>query len=636
MAKEQIAFPADIREDAALLGVRMGDVLKIILPAVIIGIGFAMLPLPILLRLFFFAGIPAGAILWIAADIPGQIRRRKRYRKEPIEYNFSPPAKQKGMTDLVAVKAFYGPFIEFDDQSLAVVLRLDSTPWVTMGDGEADAVAFQGFRMVLRDAYMSGAEVLITQDAGRQLLRSEWDRQEQEYTMRFAGSPALSYALDRVNHHRNLEMSRGEECHLRIRLSPKEVEFAHKPADPEEQRNMLAEMLTDLLESIIKDLTPYYIASAILGAEAVGELAARQLNPLQYQRGYQMEPTWDAWDKDESKEVARSKEKEQELKGLVNRLQGYSKASVQLKDELSQFSKNTISAVLDKGKGGIAAIAKYRIKLADKKTEFLDPVNTVDPVIPDMQESEPPLSHIITVWNPTGSMKTVTALNLAVAAAARAIDTALLNYDLHCPDMDAWFGIKQTSIAQGTEKDAGIMTFGDTLGPELGYKLLREMKWGVKYLPAGNKLGNIGTPDFGGHMQEVQLFKDILKKVRGRNTGQNTLTIINAGCSFEYTATYVALAEAEIILIPTTDTPQEAEVITNQLQELSRVGINKLVIELLFTDESKGDHNNQIGSLRYEMKADVQGYVQAANFGEPYVLSQGYWNNLLEKLQNIR
>lgn len=628
MAKEQVAFPADIREDAAFLGVRMGDVLKIILPAIVVGIGFAMLPLPVLLRLFFFIGIPAGAIVWIAADIPGQIRRRKRYRTEPAEYSFSPSAKQKGMANLVTVKDFYGPFIEFADQSLAVVLRLDSTPWITMGDGEADAVAFQGFRMVLRDAYMAGAEILITQDAGRQLLRYEWDRQEQEYTKRFTESPALSFALDRVNHHRNLEMSRGEECHLRIRLSPREVEFARKPDSPEEQREILAEMLTDLIESIMKDLAPYYIASAVLGAEAVRDLATRQLNPIEYQRqAYQTDVPWRS---SEIQEIEKSEkvaiEKEHRLKGLANRLQAYSKTGIHLKEELSKLSKDTISSVFEKGKGGItSAILKYQSKVTEK-TE----------VLPDMEESQANtffMKKVITIWNPTRHMKTVTALNLAVAAVQEGKDVALLNYDLHCPDLDSWFGIKQTPIAQGTEKDAGILTFGESLCKELSARLLREIKWGVRYLPAGNKLGNIGTPDFGDQVQELQLFKDIIKLARERGTGDN-ITIINAGCSFEYTATYAALTEADILVIPTTGTPQEGEVIRNQLHELSRVGVIKPVIELLFRNEDADQEQIiQISPLQHEIETNTRGYLKAANQGEPYYFRQkGYWNSLVQKI----
>ncbi len=347
MAKEKIAFPSDIREDAAFLGVRMGEFLKIIFPASVVGIGCAMLPLPVLIRLIFFIGIPSFALIWIAADIPGHIRRRRRYRREPEEYRFNPVKKQKGMSDLVAVKAFYGPFIEFEDQSLAVVLRLDSTPWHTMEDAEADNVALGGFRMVIRDAYMAKAEILITQDAGRQLLRSEWDRQEKEYGERFAGKSASSFALDRVNYHRNLENSRGEECHLRISLSPEDAEFPRKPGNSEEQREMLAEMLTDLLEAIIKDLTPHHISANVLGAEAVRDLGARQLNPLHYQHQAYSEEDAIAWtmeETEEDKEVATTSSKEQKLKGLASRLQVYSRA--------------TVSAVLDKGRGGISAITK--------------------------------------------------------------------------------------------------------------------------------------------------------------------------------------------------------------------------------------------------------------------------------------
>ncbi|MEG6512398.1 hypothetical protein V6C32_10790 [Desulforamulus ruminis] len=628
MAKEKIAFPSDIREDAAFLGVRMGDFLKIIFPASVVGIGCAMLPLPVLIRLIFFIGIPSFALIWIAADIPGHIRRRRRYRREPEEYRFSPIKKQKGMSDLVAVKAFYGPFIEFEDQSLAVVLRLDSTPWHTMEDAEADNVALDGFRMVIRDAYMAKAEILITQDAGRQLLRSEWDRQEKEYGERFVGKSASSFALDRVNYHRNLENSRGEECHLRISLSPEDAEFPRKPGNSEEQREMLAEMLTDLLEAIMKDLTPYHIAANVLGAEAVRDLGARQLNPIHYQHQAYSEEDAIAWtmeETEENKEIANTSSKEQKLKGLANRLQVYSRASVQIKDELSKFSKNALSSVLDKGKGGISVLSKYQIKRSERNTE---PSSEED----EQNESliQEKRQRVITVWNPTGNMKTITALNLAAVAAEEGIDTALLNYDLHCPDLDAWFDIKQTSTSQGTEKDAGIMTFGESLNPQLAAKLLREIKWGIKYLPAGNKFGNIGTPDFGNHKEEVQLFKDIIQQVKER--GPHTLTIINAGCSFEYTAAYAGLTEADAIIVPTMGTPQQVEVIANQLKELSRIGIHKPVFEMLFMNPEVEIKDETFGSDRIELELNLSSYLEAALKGEPYYYIKGGWQKDLMKV----
>ena len=103
--------------------------------------------------------------------------------------------------------------------------------------------------------------------------------------------------------------------------------------------------------------------------------------------------------------------------------------------------------------------------------------------------------QLVAVWSPDGWAKSYTALNLAAVAAAKGFDTALINYDLSCPELDAWFGIKQTGLKEFDEMGAGVMTFEDGFKPELAACCLRKRAWGIRYLPAGNRLGYIGVPN---------------------------------------------------------------------------------------------------------------------------------------------
>jgi hypothetical protein len=103
--------------------------------------------------------------------------------------------------------------------------------------------------------------------------------------------------------------------------------------------------------------------------------------------------------------------------------------------------------------------------------------------------------QLIAVWSPTGYLLAFTALNLAALAASKGFDTALINYDLNCPDLDYWFGVRQTGLGNFDDASAGVMTFDDSFRPELVARFLKERAFGVKYLPAGNKLGKIGAPE---------------------------------------------------------------------------------------------------------------------------------------------
>jgi cellulose biosynthesis protein BcsQ len=187
--------------------------------------------------------------------------------------------------------------------------------------------------------------------------------------------------------------------------------------------------------------------------------------------------------------------------------------------------------------------------------------------------------QLIAVWSPDGWAKSYTAFNLAALAAAKGFDTALINYDVHCPELDTWFGVKQTGIGDFEEHGAGMLTFGNGFKPESVSRFLKKRAWGIRYLPAGNKLGNICTPGL-----DTEALEQTLKIVYQRNAGgKPAITIVDAGRSYEHASTMAALRQAAIVLIPTDGSPVIAEVTKQQIEELNRLGHSPRFIEVLFT-----------------------------------------------------
>ncbi|MEW6697303.1 MAG: hypothetical protein AB1341_08145 [Bacillota bacterium] len=254
-------------------------------------------------------------------------------------------------------------------------------------------------------------------------------------------------------------------------------------------------------------------------------------------------------------------------------------------------------------------VAKNLEKLNPVKKRLVDYGNT------PKKEST---SMVITVWNPLGTLKSFTALNLAIATK----NSGLINFDLTCPELDIWFGIKQTKISEASEKDAGILTMGESMNPALVPKMLREIKWGVRYLSAGNKMGNIGTPDYctGG----INLFKEIIQKARE----EVKIIIMDAGRDFEYPSTFAALSEADIILIPMLGLPQEADIISQQLTELKRVNVVKPTIELLYVTEDGYEKALQICDRRIEININFPQIIKTSMQKLPHCLNEGrdVWN----------
>lgn len=227
---------------------------------------------------------------------------------------------------------------------------------------------------------------------------------------------------------------------------------------------------------------------------------------------------------------------------------------------------------------------------------------------------------VCTVWSPAGFLTSFTALNLAVAAARCSQDVALLNFNLACPETDYWFGVRQ-GMKDCRLEDAGLMTFADTMTPQLALRMLElKRNWDVKYLPAGNKLINVGTPDFGsGEDNGVMLLDGVIKAAAGRKARKKKVTIIEAGNWFEQPPSYAALKNCDMLIVPVSGSHQEAEVLKQQLGELRRLEVEpEEVVEILFA--CSGVREPPAVGRRITLPLDMEGYMKASAMKRPYCL----------------
>lgn len=243
----------------------------------------------------------------------------------------------------------------------------------------------------------------------------------------------------------------------------------------------------------------------------------------------------------------------------------------------------------------------------------------------------------VAVWNPSGAFKTWTALNLAVAAARQGYDVALVNMDLVCPELDPWFGVEQSGFERRESelvKHVGIVTFGEDLPVNLVSRMLRERAWGVKYLPAGHKLDNVGTPDFA-----LETMEGVVEAVARRpGNAPALLTVLTTASCFELPCAYAALKKADVIAVPTTDAAQERRVTGRQIEELRRVGVDAGIVEVLWTLTGRGVKEPAWpGTRRVVVERDDAGYLAAAAQGKPYVLVEGSsaWNEVLTAFELV-
>jgi hypothetical protein len=102
--------------------------------------------------------------------------------------------------------------------------------------------------------------------------------------------------------------------------------------------------------------------------------------------------------------------------------------------------------------------------------------------------------QLIAIWSPSGFCLAFTAFNLAALAAATGFDVALVNYDLLCPELDIWFGIKQTTLSTfgGTTDGMGVATFREAFRADYATKFLKKfietLRKNILFLQANNMI----------------------------------------------------------------------------------------------------------------------------------------------------
>jgi hypothetical protein len=231
---------------------------------------------------------------------------------------------------------------------------------------------------------------------------------------------------------------------------------------------------------------------------------------------------------------------------------------------------------------------------------------------------------LVAVWSPGGFAKAFTALNLAGLAASKGFDAALVNYDLQYPELDAWFGVQQTGLADFKQESAGVMSFVDDFNPELVSSFLRLGAWGIQYLPAGNKLGRPGAPEI-----EKEKLEQVLRNIWNRTPAGNrpAITIVDAGGCWRDAWTLAALCLATVVLIPSDGSHAVADVTKQQIEELNRIGGCCSRFIEIFLDAGKRGHS--ICRERIAIKFDYAEYVTVT---KPDVLNREGWEAVLQRL----
>lgn len=274
--------------------------------------------------------------------------------------------------------------------------------------------------------------------------------------------------------------------------------------------------------------------------------------------------------------------------------------------------------------GGLGQLAKRAVK---KDAE-------VAPEGADRSSEYVFLAHpLILVW---GYRRTSTTLNLAVAAARHGIDVVAANLDWESPTFDRWIGAEESS---------GPMTLAHEMEPSVALRMLVE-KWGVRWLPAGQRLDNIGTPDLTVAMGQGAnaMLDDVIAAVYRRPTGNRpALTLMDAGRSFEELATLAGFRQAsQVLLVSSGDPVRDAELAlqVGWLCQIHLAAPENLIflgqpggpnaLEVRFKDSMTGRQVRANLVAAAELPEDKGAYQESARKRQPEALVPGAWDVVLE------
>ncbi|MDO7785791.1 AAA family ATPase [Desulforamulus aquiferis] len=431
---DSVYFPDDVREDVALFAniTLFRAAVYIVMPLFIGVIFFLFLPFSIGIRLASLFFFPAAGLVTVLADIPGRIRRYKRYLKEPSRRKSGSPSEEVSIQKMVGVGFFSGPYVHYKDGSAAVFLRAEPPPWEQLTYGQKIYIE-EIFVTAARRAFSSGLEVNIYADVDRDLCREEWDRRESQYNgMEDDGLKELG--LSRLRYHREFTQAKKTEYHIRLRAVPGMVEMSGRPGSSEERRRMMEEVLQDAAGGMIMELNRASITVSALGSEAIRNLTAKQFNPVAWRRVLPpVETDWTIpglyWDEDDTNPEQEKVKNE----GLIKRLLNRNAKNKQLQSGIPESDLDVIMPVpkpQNRNKFSLAGMFKALFQRFKRKSK---PTGAYDP-----------LPNVITVWSPVPAGKTFTAVNLAVSLAWRGHNVILVDLDLRKPAVHNWFKIYNT------------------------------------------------------------------------------------------------------------------------------------------------------------------------------------------------
>lgn len=283
---QPVFFPADVRQDISVFGVRMG---LLWIPALGLFAGFILfvyLPpgFPVLPRFLILVVPPLALFFFLAARVDVLWKKFRAYRKEPALRLPDARGGQRSFQSLVSASTVEDSFIlNFDDGSKGTVLSIIPIPWEVMTEGDQMS-AVAAFGSALTRASMAGAEVTVYLDVDADLPRAEWDRQEARWRRSFPeGSGLRKLAEARLAHFRTSVRPR-PEASIRIKWRPYDASLPRKPRDEAEREVLARRAVADLVSGFAAELERSGARVRVLGAESVRDLAARQVHPLDWRK----------------------------------------------------------------------------------------------------------------------------------------------------------------------------------------------------------------------------------------------------------------------------------------------------------------------------------------------------------------
>lgn len=281
-----VFFPADVRQDISVFGVRVGLLWIPVLGLFAGFLLFAYLPpwFPILPRFLALVVPPAALFVALAARADVLWKKLRAYRREPALRLPDARGGPGSLQSLVSASAAGDTFaLEFEGGRRGAVLSVTPAPWEAMTEGEQTA-AVAAFGAALSRAGVAGAEVTVYLDVEADLPRSEWERKEARWRASFPeGSGLRRIAEARLAHFR-AQVRPKPEAAVRIVWKPYDAALPRKPGDEADREALVRQALADLVSGFAAELERSGAKVRVLGAEAVRDLAARQIHPLDWRR----------------------------------------------------------------------------------------------------------------------------------------------------------------------------------------------------------------------------------------------------------------------------------------------------------------------------------------------------------------